>query len=82
MMWLRLGGPGPGPTIGCGALLALLGLILISPVGAFLIKALGWIVLVVGVAVVVVGVLAWLSRDRPRLQLTAHPWPPTPTHQI
>ena len=64
MMWLRLGGPGPGPTIGCGALLALLGFILISPVGAFLIKALGWIALVVGVAVIVVGVLAWLSRDR------------------
>ena len=64
MMWLRLGGPGPGPTIGCGSLLALLGLILISPVGAFLIKALGWIVLVAGVAVVVVGVLAWLSRGR------------------
>ena len=45
-------------------MLALLGLILISPVGAFLIKALGWIVLVVGVAVIVIGVLAWLSRDR------------------
>ena len=62
MGYYRLGGAGPGPTIGCGALLALLGLILISPVAAFLIKALGWIVLVVGVAIIVVGILAWLSR--------------------
>ena len=46
----RLGGPGAG--LGCGGLLALLGLVLISPVGEWLVKALGWVLLVMGVIVI------------------------------
>ena len=64
MMHFRLGGAGPGPALGCGALLVLLGIILISPVGVFLITALGWVAAATGVLLMVAGILSWLSSNR------------------
>lgn len=64
MFDLRLGGAGPGPALGCGTLLVLLGIILISPVGAFLITTLGWVTAVAGVVLIVLGILSWLSGNR------------------
>ena len=63
-MQFRLGGAGTGVSIGCGAVILLLGLVLISPVGVFLIKAVGWVVTILGVALVVMGILSWLSGSR------------------
>lgn len=63
-MQFRLGGAGTGVSIGCGAVILLLGLVLISPVGVFLIKAVGWMVTILGVALVAVGILSWLSGSR------------------
>ena len=45
--------------------MALLGLILISPVGEWLIKALGWVLLVVGIIVLVSSVYYWITKARP-----------------
>ena len=39
-------------NIGCGALLVILGSVLISPIVAWLIKAIGWVLIVVGIVVV------------------------------
>ena len=64
-MQFRLGGPGPGAGLGCGGLLALLGLVLISPVGEWLVKALGWVLLAIGVLVVVMVVYNWITRPKP-----------------
>ena len=47
-MRFRLGGAGGGVFIGCGALIALLGLILLTPVGVWLVIAVGWISVVLG----------------------------------
>lgn len=63
-MQFRLGGAGTGVSIGCGAVFLLLGLVLISPVGVFLIKTLGWVAAIMGVALVVMGILSWLSGSR------------------
>ena len=61
-MQFRLGGAGTGVSIGCGAVILLLGLVLISPVGVFLIKTLGWVVAIM--VLVVMGILSWLSGSR------------------
>lgn len=63
-MQFRLGGAGPGVSIGCGGVILLLGLVLISPVGVFLIKTIGWVVTILGVVLVVIGVLSWFSGSR------------------
>jgi hypothetical protein len=44
--------------------LVLLGLVLISPVGEWLIKALGWVLLAVGVIVVASSIYYWVTRRR------------------
>jgi hypothetical protein len=61
-MQFRVGRGGPSAGLGCGGLLALLGLVLISPVGEWLIKALGWILLAVGVIVVTSSIYYWVTR--------------------
>ena len=61
-MQFRAGRDGPSAGLGCGGLLALLGLVLISPVGEWLIKALGWILLAIGVIVVVSSIYYWVTR--------------------
>ena len=41
--------------------MAILGLILISPVGEFLIKGIGWIFIIIGVFAVLSGVYYWIK---------------------
>ena len=55
---------GPGAQMGCGLFLVALGLVLLSPVVQWLIKALGYISLFLGLAVLVLGVLSWLWERR------------------
>ena len=50
--------------IGCGGILAVLGLVLVSPVGEWLIKGIGWVLVVVGLLVGVTGVYQWMKRPR------------------
>ena len=56
-----MGRAGPSAGMGCGGLVAVVGLVLISPVGEFLIKGIGWILIVVGVFAVVSGVYYWMK---------------------
>ena len=47
-------------------MLALLGLVLLTPFGVFLVKAAGWIFLTVGIVVAAAGVYSWVVRFRRR----------------
>jgi len=60
----RMGSAGPGVGIGCGGIVAVLGLILISPVGAVLVKGIGWIFIIFGVFIVIIGIYYWLKGPR------------------
>ncbi|MCH7737896.1 MAG: hypothetical protein IH872_10925 [Chloroflexi bacterium] len=60
----RMGRAGPGAGIGCGGILAVFGLILVSPVGEWLIKGIGWILIFMGVLVVVTGIYYWIRGPR------------------
>ena len=64
MMRFRIGGPGGGAYIGCGTFLALLGLVLLSDVGVWLIKGIGWFAIVSGVIFLLSGVYYWLAGPR------------------
>jgi hypothetical protein len=69
-MQFRIGGtgmrkPGPFAGIGCGGMLAVVGLILISPVGEWLIKGIGWVLIAMGGFIVVTGVYLWIRGPRP-----------------
>ena len=44
-MQFKMGNTGPVAGIGCGGLVAIMGLILVSPVGEWLIKGIGWILI-------------------------------------
>ncbi len=63
-MQFRWAGAGPGSGIGCGGLVAVLGLILVSPVGEWLIKGIGWILIIMGVLIAVTGVYMWIKGPR------------------
>ncbi len=52
--------------IGCGASLFLFGLILLTPVGIFLVKAVGYISLVAGLILFATGLYYWMARFRRR----------------
>ena len=65
-MQFRIGGRGGCAFIGCGSLLALLGLILLTPVGVWLVKGVGWLSIVLGLIIVVTGVYYWLRGSRGR----------------
>ena len=53
-------------NIGCGALLVILGWVLISPAVAWLIKVIGWVLIVVGIVVVILGIGSLIFRSRRR----------------
>ena len=55
-----MGNSGPGAGIGCGGLVVVLGLILVSPVGEWLIKGIGWILIIMGVFAAATGVYFWI----------------------
>ena len=59
-----MGSAGPSAGIGCGGILAVMGLILVSPVGEWLIKGIGWVLIVIGVLVVVTGIYQWMEGPR------------------
>ena len=65
MMQFRIGRAGGRVYIGCGTFLALLGMVLLSDVGIWLIKGIGWSAIVFGVIFVVFGVYYWLAGPRP-----------------
>ena len=63
-MQFRMGSAGPGAGIGCGGLVVVLGLILVSPVGEWLIKGIGWILIIMGVFAAATGVYFWIRGPR------------------
>ena len=56
-----MGSAGRGAGIGCGGIVAVSGLILISPVGAALVKGIGWVFILFGVFIVITGIYYWLK---------------------
>ena len=63
-MQFRMGNAGPGAGIGCGGILAVFGLILVSPVGEWLIKGIGWTLIIAGVFAIATGIYYWLRGPR------------------
>lgn len=64
-MQFRMGNnKGPSAGIGCGVLLAIVGLILVSPVGEWLIKGIGWILIVMGLFAATTGIYFWIRGPR------------------
>ena len=61
---IRIGGGGPGCGLMAGVWLAAIGAILISPVGEWIIKGIGWLLLGIGVLVVLLTIIGWLTRRR------------------
>lgn len=61
---------GPGASIGCGILLLLLGIVLLSPIVGWLISLLtdllGWILVAVGLIGIVLGISSKLFGSRRR----------------
>ena len=58
------GGSGPGCGLMAGVWLAAIGAVLISLVGEWIIKGVGWLLLGIGVMIIVLTVAGWLSGRR------------------
>ena len=68
-MQFRIDGSSSGgrALIGCGTILALLGILLaLTPLGVWLVRGLGWGAIVLGVAFAVAGIFYWISGPRGR----------------
>ncbi len=52
--------------VGCGSALVLFGLILLTPVGVWLVKAVGWLSLVVGLVLLATGIYYLAIKFRRR----------------
>ena len=64
-MQFRMGNnKGPSAGIGCGGLIAILGLILVSPVGEWLIKGIGVIFIIMGLFAIGTGIYFWIRGPR------------------
>ena len=63
-MQFRMNRAGPGAGIGCGGLVIVVGLILVSPVGEWLIKGIGWILIIMGLFAVATGIYLWIRGPR------------------
>ena len=61
---INAGAVGPGSGIGCGGLIFVIGLILVSPVGEWLIKGIGWIFILAGVFITVSAIYLWMKRSK------------------
>ena len=59
----NLGGTLQSAGVGCGGLLFLLGLILISPVGKWLITSIGWLFVLIGIFSIVTGIYYWIKSS-------------------
>jgi len=53
---------GAAGAIGCGLALVCLGLFLLTPVAVFLLKGVGWALIVLGVLLAILGAWAWWKR--------------------
>ena len=62
---INMGGVGPGSGLGCGGLIFVLGLILVSPVGEGLIMGIGWLFILIGVLIIVGAIYLWMRGSRP-----------------
>ena len=49
-------------AIGCGLAIGFLGLFLITPVAVFLLKGVGWALIVMGVLLLILGAWTWWKR--------------------
>ncbi|MFQ6029053.1 MAG: hypothetical protein ACE5Q6_16360 [Dehalococcoidia bacterium] len=54
----------PRSLIGCGTVMVLFGLLLLTPFIALLIKALGWFFIALGVIFAALGILTWTMIPR------------------
>ena len=61
---IRIGGGGPGCGLMAGVWLVAIGAVLISPVGEWIVKGVGWLLLGIGVLVVVLTLVGWLTGRR------------------
>jgi len=61
---MRFGGGGPGCGIMAGVWLVAIGAVLISPVGEWIIKGIGWISIGLGALALLLTVIGWLTRRR------------------
>ena len=66
---IRFNGGGPGCGLVAGVWLAAIGAILISPVGEWIIKGIGWLTLGIGVLVIILTIIGWLTGKRRRDRL-------------
>ena len=64
---IRIGSGGLGCGLMAGVWLAAIGAVLISPVGEWIIKGIGWLLLGIGVIVVVMTLWSWLTSRRREL---------------
>ena len=64
---IRIGSGGLGCGWMAGVWLAAIGAVLISPVGEWIIKGIGWLLLGIGVIVVVMTLWSWLTSRRREL---------------
>ena len=53
---------GPTGALGCGLALVFLGLFLLTPVAVFLIKGIGWALIVIGILLSALALWAWFWR--------------------
>lgn len=65
-MQFRFGGSDGKSYLGCGALLVLLGLALLSPLVDWLVTGLGFFTIGLGLVLVTAGVIYWLTGYRRR----------------
>ena len=61
---VRFTGGGPGCGLVAGVWLAAIGAVLISPVGEWIIKGIGWLLLGIGALVVLMTIVNWLTGRR------------------
>jgi len=59
-----MGNTGPSAGIGCGGIIFILGLILVSPVGEWLIKGIGWLFIIAGVFIFGSAIYLWMKGSR------------------
>ena len=59
---IRFSGGSPGCGLLAGVWLAVIGAVLISPVGEWIIKGIGWVTLALGVQVIVMTIVGWVTR--------------------
>ncbi len=65
-MQYGIGANGGKALVGCGAFLILSGLLILTPLGMWLVRALGWLAIFMGFFFVVMSAFLWLSAMRSR----------------